>query len=74
MKNFIQPVNLIALSAKSDSRGFATPMYPTLVGCFCQCVCYRLFNGGSAGEALASPVGTPVLQTLLESPPITTMR
>ncbi|WP_339373961.1 hypothetical protein [Xenorhabdus ehlersii] len=34
----------------------------------------HLFNGGSAGEALASPVDTPVLQTLLEPSPITTMR
>ncbi|MDC9616197.1 hypothetical protein PSI19_20540 [Xenorhabdus khoisanae] len=60
--------------AKSNSRGFPTPKYPTLVGCFCQCVCYRPFNGGSGGEALASPVDTPVLETLLEPPPITTTR
>ncbi|MDE9482807.1 hypothetical protein [Xenorhabdus bovienii] len=33
--------------AKSNGQGFASLSIQTLVGCFCQCVCYRPFNGGS---------------------------
>ncbi|MBD2798091.1 hypothetical protein ID856_16385 [Xenorhabdus sp. 18] len=32
--------------ANTNGQGFATLKYPTLVGSFYQCVCFRPFNGG----------------------------
>ncbi|MDC9622846.1 hypothetical protein PSI22_14655 [Xenorhabdus sp. XENO-7] len=56
--------------AKSNGQGFASLSIQTRVGCFCQCVCYRPFNGGSGRGGLGLAGWTlPVLRTLSESPP-----
>ncbi|MBA0020795.1 hypothetical protein HZS38_17270 [Xenorhabdus nematophila] len=47
MSQINQSVKVASPLAKSNGQGFASLSIQTLVGCFCQCVCYRPFYGGS---------------------------
>ncbi|WP_340619125.1 hypothetical protein [Xenorhabdus entomophaga] len=49
MSQIKQSVKVLQPLANTNGQGFAPLSIQTLVGCFCQCVCYRPFNGGSGG-------------------------